>query len=123
MFTRCVAPDFVVCPESNPLWDGPVLLGLLSQLPLDEKCLLRRLQEQHEETQPMLILSQASSAEQALEDSKMPSERYCKPNSIIHRSAYPTTGPQARVASSQQECPVTPACTMSEHRDGQSTLI
>ena len=40
------APDGIVCAEANPLWDGPVLLGLLGQLLLDAEGLLGRLHAQ-----------------------------------------------------------------------------
>jgi len=36
-------PDFVSCPEPDPLRDRSVLLGLLGQDPLDFERLLRRL--------------------------------------------------------------------------------
>ena len=46
-------PDGVVCAETDPLGDGPVLLGLLGQLVLDEESLLGRLHRTH--TEPSLL--------------------------------------------------------------------
>ena len=41
-----VSPNLVSCPESDPLRDRSVLLGLLGQDPLDLESLLRRLHKQ-----------------------------------------------------------------------------
>lgn len=42
MTTLGVVSDFVVCPEANPVWYRPILLGLLGQHPLDAEGLVGR---------------------------------------------------------------------------------
>ena len=113
------APDLVVCPESNPLWDGPVLLSLLGQLPLDEERLLGRLQGRIRRLSPCPSCRRPDQLGRPLRTNEVPlgtiESRYAQYTAPLWHS-----DATSRVASSQKSWPVTPACAMSEHRDGQS---